>query len=140
MPKVNNDSLIASVPENAMTIDCTDKDASELVVEGHAKGPLLRALESNKPIVLKNFSKVRPDTDVALGSILQFLAGEIDEVAIYDPKAPKGSLPLARYKKSDIGQNFSLSVIASDTSQLKPSLESRLHTGRVRIVPGGPTA
>ncbi|MBU0860061.1 MAG: hypothetical protein KJ667_08990, partial [Alphaproteobacteria bacterium] len=61
------------------------------------KGPLIRAWEDGRELVLDEFNRGKEGTTASLHTVLQFLAGEIDTVTVENTLKEKGA---------DVGQSF----------------------------------
>ncbi len=91
--------------EHGFVIDCAGRNAGKLIFNNGEKGPLLKALESSKPVILTGFEKVRPETDDALESFLNFVSGELHTLVI----SAQGSFDW-RYTQADIKPGFEITM------------------------------
>ncbi len=120
--------------ESRVVIDCREMDQHDLIFKNGEKGPLLRALEGKKLVILDAFDEMKPDlidgvsvvTASSFYMLFPFLNGEVDFTSFYNERSGLSNNLLASYKRSDINPDFKLLVVVSDIRKLAPSLAQRL--------------
>lgn len=71
-------------------------------------GPLYRAFKEDRPIILDEYNKSKEGSDDCMQQVVQFLAGEIDEITITNSLKNKGEEGGISYtlRRQDMGINF----------------------------------
>lgn len=98
------------------------------------EGPLIRAFKEGRELVLDEYNKSKEGTDDVLQSVLQFLAGEIDEHTVENKLKEKGNdaAQTFTFKRADMKPGFFVTLTGNaiedgkTTRRLSKSVNSRL--------------
>lgn len=98
------------------------------------KGPLIRAWEEGRPLILDEFNRCKEGTTASLHTMFQFLIGEIDTVTVENTLKEKGEEVGQTYtfRRADQRVGFSVTATAnseddgSDVYELPESVRSRV--------------
>lgn len=98
------------------------------------EGPLIRAFKEGRELVLDEYNKSKEGTDDVLQSVLQFLAGEIDEHTVENKLKEKGNSASQTFtfRRSDMKPGFFVTLTGNaiedgkTTRRLSKSVNSRL--------------
>ncbi|MEZ0224625.1 MAG: hypothetical protein ACAH83_08740 [Alphaproteobacteria bacterium] len=96
------------------------------------KGPLLLAMEEDKPVRLLNVSKARPESVQALQQVVSLLNGELPMAVFHNPMNPGEKVTIEGSKLGNF--ELQLSGVNRDDgkSSLSPSMLSRLRPGMIK--------
>lgn len=98
------------------------------------EGPLIRAWREGREIILDEFNRAKEGTTSSLHTILQFLAGEIDETTVENTLKEKGDATSQTFtfRRSDQKAGFFATLTGNaeedghDVNELPQSLNSRI--------------
>ncbi|MGZ9098023.1 MAG: hypothetical protein ACXW30_06995 [Micavibrio sp.] len=99
------------------------------------EGPLIRAWKDGREIVLDEYNKSKEGTDGGLQTVLQFLAGEVDECTVENSLKEKGdqAKQTFTFRRGEIKVGFFTTLTGNSeedgtsTRELSQSVHSRVH-------------
>jgi hypothetical protein len=121
-------------PQGAIVIDCTGLSGQDLVFGTEqvgdgirsAKGPIIEAWETGRPLVLQNFPRMKTGAAAELQNLLQLFSGELIEATFH---SALGDEPY-KFTRDDHKPGFRLRVTGDYVEyeeNLSMSAQARLH-------------
>lgn len=112
-----------------------DGDGGNALGMATQEGPLIRAWKEGREIILDEFNRGKPGSTGALHGVLQFLAGELDEITVENTLKEKGETNEAQifvFKRSEQRAGFFVTLTGNaeedgeDVDELPQSVNSRI--------------